>query len=113
MGFICYEKLDMYAVIESGGKQYKVTVGEKVKVEKLNDEVGSEIVIDKVLALGNGESIQIGDPNLKGVSVLALIIKQSKSEKVRIFKMRRRKHSQKTLGHRQRFTELEIISING
>ena len=102
----------MYAVIESGGKHYKVVVGEKLRVEKLSDEVGSEVILGKVLAVGEGENIKVGSPNLDGVNVLALVISQERSEKVKIFKMRRRKHYQRRQGHRQSYTQLEILSIN-
>ena len=103
----------MYAVIKTGGKQYKVAVGEKIKVEQIAADVGQEIVIDQVLAVGNGGDLQVGTPLVAGASVKATVVAHGKHDKVRIFKMRRRKHYQKRQGHRQNFTELEIGSVNG
>ncbi|MDE2430278.1 MAG: 50S ribosomal protein L21 [Burkholderiales bacterium] len=103
----------MYAVIKTGGKQYKVVAGEKLKVEQIPADIGSEITIDQVLALGAGESIKFGAPLVAGATVLAKVISQGRHDKVRIFKMRRRKHYQKRQGHRQNYTELQIVSING
>ena len=103
----------MYAVIITGGKQYKVAAGEKIKVEQLAADVGQEIVIDQVLAVGNGADLRVGTPLVVGATVKATVVAQGRHDKVRIFKMRRRKHYQKRQGHRQNFTELEIGSING
>jgi large subunit ribosomal protein L21 len=103
----------MYAVIKTGGKQYKVAAGEKIKVEQLPADIGSEITIDQVLAVGAGDSIKFGAPLVAGASVLVKVIAQGRHDKVRIFKMRRRKHYQKRMGHRQNFTEIQIVSING
>ncbi len=103
----------MYAVIKTGGKQYKVAAGEKLKVEQIPADIGSEITLDQVLALGAGESIKFGAPLVAGATVLAKVISQGRHDKVRIFKMRRRKHYQKRQGHRQNYTELQIVSING
>ncbi len=102
----------MYAVIRTGGKQYRVTVGGKIKTEHIAADVGQEIVIDQVLAVGEGEAIKVGAPLLSGVAVKATVLSHGKHEKVRIFKMRRRKHYQKRQGHRQQFTELQIASID-
>lgn len=102
----------MYAVIKTGGKQYKVAAGEKIKVELLDAEVGAEVTIDQVLAVGNGGELKIGAPLVAGATVKATVVSHGKHDKVRIFKMRRRKHYQKHGGHRQHFTELEISSIN-
>ncbi len=101
----------MYAVIKTGGKQYRVSVGEKIKVELLTVDIGQEIVIDQVLAVGEGEAIKLGAPVLAGAAVKATVLAHGKHDKVRIFKMRRRKHYQKRQGHRQQFTELQIASI--
>ena len=101
----------MYAVIKTGGKQYKVVAGEKIKVEQLAADVGQEIVIDQVLALGQGADIQVGTPWVAGASVKATVVAHGKHDKVRIFKMRRRKHYQKHGGHRQTYTELHIGSV--
>jgi large subunit ribosomal protein L21 len=101
----------MYAVIKTGGKQYKVAAGEKIKVEQIAAEVGQEITIDQVLAVGNGAELKVGTPLVDGAKVLATVVAQGKHDKVRIFKMRRRKHYQKRQGHRQTFTELEIKAV--
>jgi large subunit ribosomal protein L21 len=102
----------MYAVIKTGGKQYKVVAGEKIKVEQIPAEVGSEVTIDQVLAVGEGEQIKIGAPLVAGASVKVTVVGQGRHDKVRIFKMRRRKHYQKRQGHRQNFTEIRIDAIN-
>ncbi len=101
----------MYAVIRTGGKQYRVAAGEKLRVEQIPAEVGSEIVIDQVLAVSTGDDITMGTPLLAGASVKAKILAHGRSPKVRIFKMRRRKHYRKTQGHRQNYTEIEILGI--
>jgi len=101
----------MYAVIKTGGKQYKVAVGEKIKVEQIAADEGQEIVLDQVLAVGSGSELKVGTPLLSGASVKAKVLAHGKHDKVHIFKMRRRKHYQKRQGHRQLFTELEIASI--
>jgi len=101
----------MYAVIKTGGKQYKVATGDKLKVEQLAAEVGQEVVLDQVLAVGNGADLKTGSPLLAGASVRAKVISQGLHPKVRIFKMRRRKHYQRHGGHRQAYTELEIGTV--
>ena len=101
----------MYAVIKTGGKQYKVAVGEKIKVEQIAADLGQEVVIGEVLAVGQGEQLTVGTPLVAGASVKATVVAQGKHDKVRIFKMRRRKHYQKHGGHRQAFTELEISAV--
>ena len=101
----------MYAVIKTGGKQYRVAAGEKIKVEQIPADVGSEIVLDQVLMVGEGESVKIGTPVLAGASVKATVLAHGRHAKVRIFKMRRRKHYQKNQGHRQNYTELRIETI--
>lgn len=101
----------MYAVIKTGGKQYKVAAGDKLKVEKLVGDVGSTVVIDKVLLIANGESTTIGAPLVAGAKVSATVVSHGRGDKVMIFKMRRRKHYQKRQGHRQQFTELQIGAI--
>jgi len=102
----------MYAVIKTGGKQYKVAAGEKIKVEQIAADVGQEITIDQVLAIGAGADLTIGTPLVTGATVVATVVAQGKHDKVRIFKMRRRKHYQKRQGHRQTFTELQISAVN-
>jgi large subunit ribosomal protein L21 len=102
----------MYAVIKTGGKQYKVAAGEKIKIEQIAAEVGQEVVIDQVLAVGSGADLQVGSPLVAGASVTATVLAQGKHDKVRIFKMRRRKHYRKSQGHRQTFTELQINAVS-
>ena len=101
----------MYAVIKTGGKQYTVVAGEKIKVEQIAANVGQEIVIDQVLAVGNGADLKVGSPLVAGASVKATVVAQGKHDKVHIFKMRRRKHYRKSQGHRQTFTELQISAV--
>jgi len=101
----------MYAVIKTGGKQYKVSAGEKLKVEQIPADVGTEIVIDQVLAVGSGEQLAVGSPLVSGATVSATVVSHGRGDKVRIFKMRRRKHYQKRQGHRQNYTELFIGTI--
>ncbi|MDB5890459.1 MAG: rplU [Polaromonas sp.] len=103
----------MYAVIKTGGKQYKVATGEKIKVEQIAADVGQEIVIDQVLAVGEGSAITVGTPLVLGATVTVTVLSQGRHDKVRIFKMRRRKHYQKRQGHRQNYTELQIGVIAG
>ena len=102
----------MYAVIKTGGKQYKVAAGEKIKVEQIAADVGQEIVIEQVLAVGSGADLKVGSPWVAGATVLATVLAHGKHDKVRIFKMRRRKHYQKRQGHRQNFTEIQIGAVN-
>jgi large subunit ribosomal protein L21 len=103
----------MYAVIKTGGKQYKVAAGEKIKVEQLAADVGQEVVIDRVLAVGEGAEMKVGAPWVSGATVSATVLAHGRHAKVRIFKMRRRKHYQKHGGHRQNYTELQISAVNG
>jgi large subunit ribosomal protein L21 len=102
----------MYAVIKTGGKQYKVAPGEKIKVEQIAADLGQEITLDQVLAVGEGADLKVGSPLLSGATVKATVVSHGRHDKVRIFKMRRRKHYQKHGGHRQHYTELEIGSVN-
>jgi LSU ribosomal protein L21P len=102
----------MYAVIKTGGKQYRVAAGEKLKIEQIPAEVGAEITLDQVLMVGDGESVKIGAPLVQGASVKAKVLAQGRHDKVKIFKMRRRKHYQKHQGHRQNFTEIQISGIS-
>src|SRR4029077_7140101 len=103
----------MYAVIRTGGKQYKVAPGEKLKVEQIRADVGAQIDLDQVLLVGDGESVRLGQPIPAGATVKATVLGHGRGEKVQIFKMRRRKHYQKHQGHRQGFTELKIDGIVG
>jgi large subunit ribosomal protein L21 len=101
----------MYAVIRSGGKQYRVATGETVKVESLALDVGQQVTLSEVLAVGDGGDVKVGSPLIEGAAVVATVIGHGRHDKVTIFKMKRRKHFQKHAGHRQNYTELRIDSI--
>ena len=101
----------MYAVIKTGGKQYRVQSGEKLKIELLTAEVGAEVNLDQVLMVADGEAISVGRPMLAGANVTATVLAHGRHATVKIFKMRRRKHYQKHQGHRQGFTEVQINTI--
>ena len=103
----------MYAVIQTGGKQYRVKSGEQLKVEMLAAEVGATVSFDRVLMLGEGDGVRVGAPFLDGAAVKATVLAQGRGEKIRIFKLRRRKHFAKTQGHRQGYTEVRIDEIVG
>lgn len=102
----------MYAVIKTGGKQYRVAAGEKIKVEQMPADVGQDIVLNEVLAVVNGDDAKFGTPLVSGATVTAKVLSHGRHDKVRIFKMRRRKHYQKHQGHRQNYTELQIEAIS-
>jgi large subunit ribosomal protein L21 len=102
----------MYAVIESGGKQHRVEEGEVLKLEKLEAATGETVSFDKVLMVGEGESVKIGAPYVDGSQVTAEVVSQGRGKKIRIIKFRRRKHSRKQQGHRQWFTEVRITGIS-
>jgi large subunit ribosomal protein L21 len=101
----------MFAVIKTGGKQYRVSAGDLLKVESLQAGVGEQITLNEVLALGEGSSLKLGSPLVADASVRATVVSHGRHAKVRIFKMRRRKHFMKHAGHRQNFTELRIDQI--
>lgn len=102
----------MYAVVKTGGKQYRVSAGQKLKVEQIPADVGAEVTLDQILMVGEGESVKIGAPLVAGASIKATVVSHGRHDKVKIFKMRRRKHYQKHQGHRQNYTELRIDAIN-
>jgi large subunit ribosomal protein L21 len=102
---------DMYAVVKTGGKQYRVSAGEKLRIEQIGAEVGQEIVLDEVLLVADGDALKMGTPLIAGAKVTAKVIKQGRGDKVHIFKMKRRKHYRKSQGHRQNYTEIEILGI--
>ncbi len=102
----------MYAVIKTGGKQYKVSEGDILRVEKLDVEEGATVELDDVLMLSDGENIQIGSPVIEGAHVSATVRAQGRGKKVKIIKFKRRKHHRKQMGHRQWYTELEITGIS-
>ena len=101
----------MYAVLVTGGKQYRVMKGETLRVELLDVEAGGEVKFDQLLMLGDGEGVQLGDA-LKGASVTAKVVGHGRADKIRIVKFRRRKHHRKQMGHRQHYTEIEITGIS-
>jgi large subunit ribosomal protein L21 len=101
----------MYAIIKTGGKQYRVRSGEKLRVEALAAELGASISIEQVLLVGTGESVKVGAPFVSGAKVKATVVSHGRGDKLRIFKLRRRKHYQKSQGHRQSYTELRIDDI--
>lgn len=105
-------KQTMYAVIKTGGKQYRVSEGDRIRVEKLPGEVGSDITFDEVLMLG-GEKVAVGTPRVDGASVKATIVAQDRAKKVIVFKYKRRKGYRRKYGHRQPFTELKITGVAG
>ena len=103
----------MYAVVETGGKQYRVSVGASFRVEKLSQNIGDVVEIPRVLLLANGEEIQIGKPVIEGATIKAEILGHGRDKKIRVFKMKRRKKYRRTQGHRQAFTELRVTEISG
>ena len=102
----------MYAVIKTGGKQYKVAAGETLKVERLSAKVGQDVTLDQVLAVGAGADLVTGSPLVGGARVIASVVSHGRHDKVRIFKMKKRKHYQKRQGHRQGYTEIRISAVN-
>lgn len=101
----------MYAVIVSGGKQYRVKEGQTIQLEKLEVETGASVEFDKVLMVSEGDSTQVGTPYLKGHIVKANVVGHGRGDKIRIIKMKRRKHHMKRMGHRQWYTEVKITAI--
>ena len=102
----------MYAVVKTGGKQYRVAVGEKLNVEQIPADIDSQIVLEEVLMVAGGDEVKVGTPLVAGATVKATVVSHGRGEKVRIFKMRRRKHYQKHQGHRQNYTEIRIDEIS-
>lgn len=102
----------MYAVIETGGKQYKVAEGDVIFVEKLDVEEGAEVTFDKVLMAGEGSDVKVGAPTVEGASVKATVLKNGKAKKVVVFKMKRKKNYRRKKGHRQPFTKVQITAVN-
>lgn len=103
----------MYAVIESGGKQHRVSVGDRLRVESLGAEPGAELELDRVLLVADGDDVAVGAPHVSGKPVVARVLGHGRGDKIRVFKFKRRKGYERTLGHRQNYTELEIVSIAG
>ena len=102
----------MYAVVKTGGKQYRVSTGDRLKVESLNAEAGDEVSLTDVLMVGSQETVTVGSPLLENASVNAKVLTHGRGDKVKIIKFRRRKHHRKQAGYRQNYTELEITSIS-
>lgn len=101
----------MYAVVRTGGKQYRVSAGEKLRIEQIAAQVGQEIVLEEVLLVADGEALTMGAPLVSGAKVRAKVLGHGRGEKVRIFKLNRRKHYRRSQGHRQNYTEIEILGI--
>lgn len=101
----------MYAIIQSGGKQYRVKAGQKIKVEKLEGEPGAPVEFDKILMVSKEGNTQVGAPFVSGFKVKAEVVSQGRAKKIQIIKMKRRKHHMKRMGHRQWYTELKITDI--
>lgn len=101
----------MYAIIETGGKQYRVAEGQTLLIEKLEAEAGHTIDFDRVLMVGEGESARFGTPMVEGAKVLAEVVKHGRADKIRIIKFRRRKHHMKSAGHRQYYTQVKITQV--
>ena len=101
----------MYAVFATGGKQYRATTGDILKIEKLNAEKGTTVQLDQVLMVGEGEDVKVGSPYLKGGKVTATVVEHGRGDKIRVLKFKRRKHHMKRMGHRQDFTRIEITGI--
>jgi len=102
----------MFAIIETGGKQYRLKEGDQVRVERLDGEEGSQVVLDSVLAVGAGAEFKIGRPRIEGAKVIGTIVKQGRGPKIRTIKYKRRKGYRRTMGHRQGFTEIRIDQIS-
>ena len=103
----------MYAVIRSGGKQYRVESGKQVRVEALPADIGAAVAFEEVLLVGAGDSVKVGAPLISGAKVKGTVLAHGRGDKVKIFKMRRRKHFQKSQGHRQSYTDVRIDDITG
>jgi large subunit ribosomal protein L21 len=103
----------MYAVIQTGGKQYRVQPGETVQVEKLDAEVGKTVEFNEVLMVADGENVRLGTPHVAGVKVVAEVVDQDRDTKILVYKYRRRKAWHKKQGHRQPFTALKVTEISG
>jgi large subunit ribosomal protein L21 len=101
----------MYAVLSTGGKQYKVEEGDILRIEKISGDVGATVSFDKVLMLSDGEKVRVGTPLIDGISVSGHIVEQDKAKKILVFKYKRRKHYRRKQGHRQPFTAVKIDSI--
>lgn len=102
----------MYAVVKTGGKQYRVEEGQVLKIEKLDQDIDSTVDFEQVLMVGDGDDIKVGEPVLAGAKVTGKVIEQGRHKKVKIIKFKRRKHHDKQMGHRQYFTAVKIEKIS-
>ena len=102
----------MYAVVKTGGKQYRLGIGDSVKVEKLPNEIGGIIELSQILMISDGSEVKVGTPLLTGASVKAEVVGHGRNKKIKVFKMKRRKKYRRTQGHRQAFTQLKVTEIN-
>jgi large subunit ribosomal protein L21 len=102
----------MYAVFKTGGKQYRATTGDVIKVEKIEAEKGATLELDQVLMVGEGEDVKIGTPFLEGGKVTATVLDHGRRDKINVIKFKRRKNYRKQMGHRQYFTQIEITGID-
>ena len=103
----------MYAILETGGKQYKVSEGDVIYVEKLGVEDGTSVTFDKVLAVGEGADLKVGAPYVEGATVTANVVKNGKAKKIHVLKYKAKKNEKKKIGHRQPYTKVQITAING
>ena len=101
----------MYAVLKTGGKQYRASTGDVIKVEKIEAEKGATVELDQVLMVGEGEDVKVGTPFLEGGKVIATVLDQGRGDKIKVIKFKRRKNYRRQMGHRQYFTQLEITGI--
>ena len=102
----------MYAIFKTGGKQYRATTGDVIKVEKLDAEKGATVELDQVLMIGEGEDVKVGTPYLEGGKVTATVVDHGRRDKIKVIKFKRRKSYRKQMGHRQYFTQIEITGID-
>jgi large subunit ribosomal protein L21 len=106
------EGRNVYAIIRTGGKQYRVQPGDTIRVERIVSPVGEKVTLDEVLLVANGDEVRLGNPRIASAQVLGVVVEQDRGRKIRVFKYKKRKHYRRTRGHRQYFTALKIESIN-
>jgi large subunit ribosomal protein L21 len=106
------EEQNVYAIIKTGGKQYRVQPGDTIRVERIASPIGEKVTLDEVLLVANGDEIRLGNPRVASAQVLGVVVEQDRDQKVRVFKYKKRKHYRRTRGHRQSFTALRIETIN-
>ena len=102
----------MFAVVKTGGKQYRVSEGDRLRIETIEAEAGSSVQLEDVLMIGEGDNVNVGTPTISNASVTVKVLDHGRAKKVKILKFRRRKHHMKRMGHRQNYTEVEITGIN-